>query len=276
MSRFAMPRFFVRLAVGAGIYLSAVVAIPAAEQETNARPLPNPGQSKILAALDQPTEFDFQELPLTDVVSHVKQKHKIEIVLDNKALSDEGVVADTPITQTLKNLSLRSALRLMLTQLDLTYVMCDGYLLITTNSEAEAMLSFKVYPVQDLVTLDSDFRPARPKRDERDDSPVLDEVSSVSSGFGGLRGTGRHDDGLDFSDLLGTITTTVAPTTWDDVGGPGTLTENRNSQAIGVSQTDDVHEKIAALFAALRRVRDEQTAAATPVGSAQTPETPDK
>lgn len=275
VSRLAISRFIVRLAVGA-ICGSWVGTAPAAEQETAARPLPSASQSKIIAALDQPTEFDFRELPLADVVNHAKRKHQIEIVLDRKALNDEGLGVDTPVTENLKNLSLRSALRLMLGQLDLTYVTRDGYLLITSESEAKAKLSSKVYPVEDLVTLDSAFRPVRLQRNERDDSPVLDEVFSASSGFGGLGGRSRTNEAGDFSGLIDMITTTVAPTTWDEVGGPGTITKNANSLAIGVSQTDEVHEEIAALFAALRRVRDEQVAAGTPVESAESPETPDE
>jgi hypothetical protein len=273
MSRFALPRlallrFIVRLAFSAGICLSVVGAIAAGEQETTAQPLPSAGQSKIFAALDQPTEFDFQELPLADVVNYFKQKHKIEIVLDSGAINDEGVDANQPITQALKNIRLRSALRLVLAQLDLTYVAGDGYLLITSKTEAESKLRFKVYPVHDLVTLDSAFRPVRPKSDERDDSPVLDEVVPIPSFLGGfVAGVRRGDETGDFPGLISMITTTVSPTTWDDVGGPGTISENPNSQAIGVSQTDDVHQEIAVLFTALRRVRDEQIAAAKPVAS---------
>ncbi|HEV3024091.1 MAG TPA: hypothetical protein VGX76_16560, partial [Pirellulales bacterium] len=258
-----MSRFLVRLVLGAGFCISSVAATPAVGQETAARPLPSAGQREILAALDQPTEFDFREQPLSDVIDYFKQKHGIEILLDTKALGRAGVGTDTPITQTLKNLTLRSALRVLLMQLDSTYVVGDGYLMITSKTEAESKLSCKIYPVHDLVTLDSDFRPARPRGD---DSPVVNEV--VQSGFGGFPGgLARHDEAGDFPGLIETITTTIAPTTWDEVGGPGAITGNGNSQTIAVSQTDDVHEEIVALLAALRRVRDEQIAAAEPAST---------
>ncbi|MGH7135952.1 MAG: hypothetical protein ACREHD_09445, partial [Pirellulales bacterium] len=180
-----MSRFLARFALSAGICISFVAATVAVEPETAARPLPSEGRGKILAALDQPTDFDFRERPLGEVMNFFKQKHEIEIVLDRKALTDAGIGTDTPITETLQKIALRSAIKLLLGQLDLTYVVGDGYLLITSKTEAESKLSFKVYPVEDLVTLDSPFRPSLPKRDEREDSAVLREVAPIPPGLGG-------------------------------------------------------------------------------------------
>jgi hypothetical protein len=261
-----MLRLFVRVALSASIGLSFAGVTPGAEQGTAARPLPSAGQARILAAFDEPTEFDFRERPLGEVIDYFKQKHEIEIVLDGKALSDAGVGTDTPVTLTLKKTTLHSALRLLLRPLDLTCILGDGYLMITSKTEAESKLSFKVYPVEDLVTLESDFRPAL----------------AAAGSFPGLVVSGptgtldRNDEAYDFTGLIEMITCTVAPTTWDEVGGPGSITPNRNTQAIGVSQTDDVHEEIVALLAALRRARDEQIAAAKPVAGVPLPEATEK
>jgi hypothetical protein len=261
--RIAVTHFLARLGLIAGICISNVAATAAAEQETSARPLPSAAQREILAALDQPTEFDFQKRPLSDAIDYFSQKHAIEILLDSKALGEAMVDTDTPITQKLKNITLRSALRLLLMQFDSTFFVGDGYLMITSKTEAAKKLSCKIYPVHDLVTLDSGFRPARLKGDQRHDSSVLREV--VPSSFG--RFPGSRGEAGDFESLINAITSTVMPETWDETGGPGTITDNRNSQAIAVSQTDEVHEEIVALLAALRRVRDVQMAVAQPVDS---------
>lgn len=70
----------------------------------------------------------------------------IDIRLDSEALSDAGVNDDTPVTRRLHGITLRSLLKLMLSELDLTYTMRDGYLLITTKSEVESMLRGRVLP----------------------------------------------------------------------------------------------------------------------------------
>lgn len=108
-------------------------------------------ETRILQALDRETSFDYLDQPLKDVIDDISYTHEIPIVLDTKALEGFGIDTGTPITRTLKGISLRSALRLMLNELELTYVIKDEVLQITTPDEAEAQLITKVYPVGDLV-----------------------------------------------------------------------------------------------------------------------------
>ncbi|HET6879421.1 MAG TPA: VWA domain-containing protein [Pirellulales bacterium] len=110
-----------------------------------------PTEEAILAALDEKTELDFAEQPLSDVIDYLKQRHDIEIQLDQKALTDAGVGSDTPITRSIKGITLRSALKLILSELDLTYLIRNEVLMITSKTEAESMLTTRVYPVADLV-----------------------------------------------------------------------------------------------------------------------------
>ena len=108
-------------------------------------------EKRIDDALKSPTEVVFVEAPLQEVIDYLKDRHKIEIQIDNKALQDVGIGTDTPVTVDLKGISLRSALRLMLKELSLTYIIKDEVLQITTPEEADNQLSTKVYPVADLV-----------------------------------------------------------------------------------------------------------------------------
>ncbi|HEV7225051.1 MAG TPA: VWA domain-containing protein, partial [Pirellulales bacterium] len=96
----------------------------------------NPSEAKIMAALDDKTELEFVDQPLSDVVEYLRERHEIEIQLDNKALADAGLGSDTPVTRNIKGITLRSALRLMLGEMDLTYVIRDEVLMITTKTEA--------------------------------------------------------------------------------------------------------------------------------------------
>lgn len=112
---------------------------------------PGANEMKIMAALDEKTELDFAEQPLTDVLDYLKQRHDIEIQLDSRAIADEGLGSDVPITRSIKGITLRSALKLLLGELDLTYVIRNEVLFITSKTEALNMLSTRVYPVADLV-----------------------------------------------------------------------------------------------------------------------------
>jgi len=82
--------------------------------------------------------------------------HNIEIQLDAKALGDAGVAPDIAITRNLKGISLGSALKLLLNELDLTTVVTDGVLLITTSEAASHMIELRFYDVADLVVVPGD------------------------------------------------------------------------------------------------------------------------
>lgn len=62
----------------------------------------------------------------------------------------------------------------------------------------------------------------------------------------------------DFDTLIDLITSTIAPTTWDAVGGPGSIEGFPTNLSLVVSQTQEVHEQIADLLDQLRRLQDLQ------------------
>lgn len=111
-------------------------------------------EQAITKALSNPLNnlgLSFQDTPLSEAVDFLRNEYNIEVQLDQPALEDLGISADDPIDVELRNISLRSALRIMLKQLDLTYVIADEVLLITSEEEALTRLQVKVYPVADLV-----------------------------------------------------------------------------------------------------------------------------
>ena len=78
-----------------------------------------PAEKKIEAALKSPTQLEFVDTPLTDVIDYLKDYHQIEIQLDKKAMDEAGIGTDITVTKNLKGVSLKSALRLMLRELGL-------------------------------------------------------------------------------------------------------------------------------------------------------------
>ncbi len=114
----------------------------------------SPVEQKILTALDEKTELDFAETPLKDVMDYIKERHHIEVQFDQNALKNANPPIDpsqTLITRSLKGVTLRSALKLILSEYNLTYVVKDEVLKITSKDEADKVLVTKVYPVGDLV-----------------------------------------------------------------------------------------------------------------------------
>ncbi len=174
---------------------------------------------KISRELGSKTECDFTETPLADVMDYFKTRHGIQIELDLKALQDEAIDSSVPVTRSLKDVKLKSALRLILREHNLAFVIRNEVLLITTKTEEEAFTEARVYPVQDLLSR-------------------------------WPRGTPTTFD------LITTITTTIQATSWPEGTGPGSIQVLPGMLVI--CQTQQVHEEIAELLASLRHVKKQQ------------------
>ena len=179
---------------------------------------------KIEAVLDGPAEVHVQAAPLSEVVEFLRDAYNIPILIDKRALDDVGLSPETSVTASLQGISLRSILQLMLSEFELTYAVHDQVLMITTREEAENDLELRLYPVADLAL-------------EMRQPVVMD--------------TPRNR----YSALVELITSTVAPDTWDEVGGAGTAVAYDPWGFVVVSQTRENHEAVAALLAALCRAR---------------------
>lgn len=179
--------------------------------------------ARLRKTLAEPTDIDFQDTPLKKAVDVLQAKFDINIQLDNKAFLDAGVGLESPpkITSHLKAVSLRSALRLILHPLDLDFVVKDEVLLITTREKADAELTTRLYPVDDLLD--------RSHRHNLDVNPA--------------------------GDLITSITWTVSPTTWDEVGGPGAIKYLPVIESLIISQTAEVHELVRDLLVGMRKVK---------------------
>ena len=75
--------------------------------------------------------------------------------------------------------------------------------------------------------------------------------------FGGPGGMGGGVE-PDFDQIIDLIEGTIAPDTWESLGGPGSIREYYNNLSIIISQTQEVHEQIADLLDQLRRLQDLQ------------------
>lgn len=80
------------------------------------------------------------------------------------------------------------------------------------------------------------------------------QTGPIGFGPGGMGGGSQAD----FDSIIELITSTIQPTTWDEVGGPGSIAPFETNLSLVVSQTQDVHEEIVDLLEQLRRLQDLQ------------------
>ena len=115
----------------------------------------NSATKKIEVSLSNPTEINFTDSPLADVVAYLSEYHEIPILLDKVALIDAGIALDTPITCTLAETTLESALNIMLRPLMFEFVITNEVMMITTAERAEDLIEPRVYDLLRLPSLDT-------------------------------------------------------------------------------------------------------------------------
>ncbi len=110
--------------------------------------------------LKTPVMLKYQDTPLSQVMDGLSALTGINIHLDPRGLSQEGVNSDTQITVNLnKEVSLKSALNLILEPLHLSYVIKDEVLKITSEQLRDGEIYAKIYNVADLVIPIPNFVP---------------------------------------------------------------------------------------------------------------------
>ena len=116
----------------------------------------NSVESKIEAALSDLTDVNFIDTPLADAMQFLSTNHEIQIVVDRKALTADGIADDIAVNCALTSVSLRSTLKIILSPIGLTFETHNEVLLITAAAASRGHMINRVYPIGDLVADDDD------------------------------------------------------------------------------------------------------------------------
>lgn len=188
---------------------------------------------RINAALHEPlrSPMEFVETPLNSIMDVIQEEYDIPVQFDEAALDAVAASPETEVTVNIRNVSLRSALDLILSRTeDLTYIIDQESLIVTTEDEANMRLDVRVYRIDDLIALE---------------------------GRGALLAS---DD--DYQRLIELITSNVERHSWAvNKTGQGEITAFSPGMLV-ISQTQRVQEQIEKLLETLRSTKAEVLAAA--------------
>jgi serine protease inhibitor len=194
--------------------IAPVRSAKTSETATTEEATPASLEERIEAALDAPIRFSFDNLTLSDVAPLIRRNYEIPVNVDYRALEQAAIELSTPIR-------------------------------INCNVEE---LSLHEAMVLALYTIDLQFVPrrgvlwitTRTSADTYLETRVFDVSDLVV------------DD--DVESLKEIIMSTVAPTTWSDVGGPGSLKtyKVKDTTLLIFLQTWEVHRQVDALLETLR------------------------
>jgi hypothetical protein len=188
-----------------------------------------PAERRIEEALAEPlrSPLDFLETPLSTVMTTLAEEYDIPIQFDDAALEAVAQSPETEVSITISDVTLRAALNLLFEQtVDVTYIVDNEVLLVTTEDEASAHLEVRVYRVDDFRAV------------------LQNEPPKQGASAWAL-----------YSPLIDVITDCVEPETWHENGTGDGRIKQLYLGILVVAQTQQVHPQIESLLADLRRVR---------------------
>jgi hypothetical protein len=161
--------------------------------------------------------LDFVDTPLKDLVEQLATDYGIPIQLDKAAMDEAGINGDQGVTVNLHNISLQSALKIMLKTVQLTYIIRDEVLFITTPEAAARELKVCVYNLNGIVS----------------------------------------DHGSDLDSVADVIRSCIATETWAINGGGQSEIRTIKPDLLVVSQTSAVHEQVRDLLDTIRKTHQQ-------------------
>lgn len=248
---------------------------------------------EILRKLDMQVSLPFdQPTPLDVVVDFIRTNAGINIMVDEAALSEQGVTSDMTVATNFNNITLKNYLKHVLAPYNLSYIVEDEVMTITAANKRSGKTVVKYYPVADLVvgvpnfgnvvsplSMEASYNRAYQQAAYRGVSGSANTISGLSSNVFGSNSTylspnitaqiqssngnapitaGQGGGMNDPSELIDLITTVVGDEeTWDAVGDPQFFSLNNT---LAIRQTEENHEEIRELLEKLRALNDLQVA----------------
>lgn len=169
----------------------------------------------IMTELNKTRSVEFKGETFQDVINYLSKSTGQTITVPRNILEEAGVTYETPIKLEMKNVTTRSVLKKMLAELNLTYIIKDEAIEITTPERASRTLTTRTYYVGDLLAAATNpFA-----------GPLANEAAV----------------GQQINSLMAMIVNTYDPDSWQIRGGPGTIVYNPISKAFIVRQTAEMH-----------------------------------
>jgi hypothetical protein len=177
----------------------------------------------VLESLAAPIKIEFKGTRLQDVIDYLSNQMKRTIILDKNALDEGQLNYDTPVTVSFKTpVATRTALRIMLNNLNLTYVVRDGIIQVTNAARAKDVMVTRSYYIGDLVTGLGMFSSAPQLGQPQDQAQLAANVQVI----------------------IEMITQSVDPSSWIGKGGLGVIGYNIQTQSLIIRQSAEVHNLI--------------------------------
>lgn len=181
-------------------------------------------EQAILKSLERPVSLDFQGKAFSVVMQQLSDAMGQPILLDKVALEAVEVDSSAPVTLKLANVSTRTALRKILQDKGLTYIIQNETIQVTSVERARSTLVTQVYYLGDLVRGISPIGGVP--------HPFFDQIQTAQNA----------------QIIVDMIRTSVDPDSWEPLG-PGVVRYHAPTMSLIIRQTAEVHSIMRGKFA---------------------------
>ncbi len=176
----------------------------------------------ILKAMSSTVKADFVKQPFQEVVKLLEERSGAKIVIDPNALKEAEIDYSTPVTLEAKKVTLRTALKKILGDVGLAYIVKKGMVQVVTPEVAQKTMTTKAYYVGDLIP------------------PPLPGANPAAS-------LARQK--WFANQIMAMIVNTIEPDSWQANGnGLGTISYSPATQQIIIRQTAEAHLSLQSSF----------------------------
>ena len=173
--------------------------------------------------LDVDAKFDEDRIALKHFITDVEDEFEVPIVLNLAAMELDDIPASIELQAISSGGKLGESLRAILEPYRLAFSLVQGCVQITTLVDCDMELGTRLYPIVDLQG-------------------------------------GTNPNRFDFDTIINVITTTVAPETWEGVGGTGSIYGFANRGCLVISQTTNIQNEVESFLSDYRRKIQSQNA----------------
>ena len=172
----------------------------------------------ILRVLDATLNANYENNTFEEIMEHLRTATKVDIIVDEQALKESGAGYESKLTVKLKT-STRTVLKKVLADLNLTYVVKDEAILITSRERANQLTTTRTYYLGDLAAVTDSRLP-----------PFISQALALEK----------------VTNLISLITSTVDPQSWK-VNNPdavGVIVFDARTLSLTVKQAAEIHYKL--------------------------------
>lgn len=218
-------------------------------------------------------ELSYDDQPFDKTIESLRDANRVNVAVDWDDLEANGIARNRPVSLKLKNVTFRSALNEMLSQVGgdvpLGYAATGGVLRIATKQKLDRNKYTQVYDIRDLIIdipkfansprLDITSASGKPSNGDifrsGADASVTEATNDSAMGERTTQGVsaGKRDERV-LTALMDTIRTTVSPDSWRETGGGDAALRELNGQLV-VYNTSDAQQQVRDLLSQLRDTR---------------------